>query len=372
MKVTAHPIPEVIESNVGPVADLRAITHDPSNSEQWLSTTTTLFNPNDGLVYLGLTHQGGDILYRFDPGTGKSECLDYKSIRVDREVKVHRSLELAPDGRLFGGSAGLITMKDRESVPGGQIWSFDPETKEYDVYGIPSPGDYIQHITVDFDRMLAYGGTYPVPFFFVYDLKARKTIHQTFIGALPHKTAIDDNGRAWTGYSPSADVSVGEDYLMSYDPDTDKVTFHDAQLPGVGQTDNKQIDDIMNLGDGYIYMGSVSGAFSRLNPDTLEVEWLGKPAPGMRLCGIDEGPDGLIYIATGAFYGQVGDDRNTRLFAFDRKTKQFTNHGIISDPDFGDVCSAVHSLSVGDDGTLWVGETDNGVRSGCLWECRVT
>ena len=65
------------------------------------------------------------------------------------------------------------------------------------------------------------------------------------------------------------------------------------------------------------------------------------------------------------------DDAPTRIFTYDRRTNQFTGLGRIYDPDFGDANAVVHSLSIGDDGTLWVGETDNPKRSGCLWECRV-
>jgi hypothetical protein len=66
MKVIAHPLPEVY----GDCPSVRAVTHDKSRSNEWISTTSTLFNPNDGLVYAGLTHLGGDLLWAFDPKTG--------------------------------------------------------------------------------------------------------------------------------------------------------------------------------------------------------------------------------------------------------------------------------------------------------------
>ncbi len=371
MKVIAHPLPEVYNRKHGKLNDLRTITHDPKHRQEWLSTTTVRWHPGDGYVYLGLTQMDGDIFYRFDRETGEAECLDYLSIRVNNEVKIHRSLEIAPDGRMIGASAGLITLKERETAPGGQIWSFDPQRNSYDVFGIPSPGDYVQHITVDFKRMVAYGCTYPVPWFFAFDLNARKTIRRVFIGAYPHKSGIDDKGRVWTGYSATADVGDGENYLMCYDPDENTVEWTDLQLPAVGRKDDKQMDDIVNFGDGYLYIGSVSGGFSRLDPENRKIEWLGKPARGMRLCGIDEGPDGDIYVTTGANYGMKGEDGVTRAHRFDRKTKQFIDLGPIYDPEFGSGCFALHALSVDDSGTLWVGETDNSERSGCLWECRV-
>jgi outer membrane protein assembly factor BamB len=371
MKAHAHPLPEVYEHRHGKLADIRAITHDRNRAQEWISTTTTLYNPNDGLVYVGLTHREGDLLYAYDPKTGKATCCNYESIRVKNEVKIHRSLILGPDGRIYGATAGLIDVRIRDESPGGQIWAYNPKAKRYEVYGIPVPHDYIQHVVFDFDRQMAYGCTYPVPWFFAFDMKAKRSKLVSFIGCLPHRSVIDDRGRVWSGWGMSADYSSADNFLICYDPDTNAIAWLDMQLPGVGQKDGKQIDDAINLGDGYLYFGTVNGGFSRLNPDTREIEWIGKPAQGMRLCGIGEGPDGLIYVLTGAFYGQKGEDRKTRVFSFDRKKKQFSELGAIYDPEFGDGCAVVHHLSIGEDGTLWVGETDNDQRSGCLWECRV-
>ena len=371
MKVYAHPLPEVYERKHGKLDDIRTITRDRNRHEEWISTTTTLYNPNDGLVYVGLTHLGGDLLYTYDPETGKATCCNYESIRVKNEVKIHRSLILGPDGRVYGATAGLINVRIRDESPGGQIWAYDPKRKRYEVYGIPVPHDYVQHVVFDFERQMAYGCTYPVPWFFAFDMKEKRSKLVSYIGCYPHRSVIDDQGRVWSGWSLSADLSSGDTNVMYYDPETNGITWLDMQLPGVGQKDHKQIDDCINLGDGYLYFGTTNGGFSRLDPEAQQVEWLGKPAPGMRLCGIGEGPDGLVYVLTGAFYGQVGDDRKTSAFSFDRETKHFTPLGVIYDPDFGDGCAVVHFLSIDGDGTLWVGETDNDQRSGCLWECRM-
>jgi len=372
MKVYAHPLPEVFERTHGKLDDIRTITHDRNRSNEWISTTTTLFNPHNGLVYAGLTHQGGDVLYAYDPKTGKATCCDYLSIRIKNEVKIHRSLLLGPDKRVYGATAGLINLRIRDESPGGQVWAYDPKTKQYEVYGVPAPHDYIQHVVFDWERQMAYGCTYPVPWFFALDMKTRTTKKCSYIGCYPHRSVIDDRGRVWSGYSLSADISTGECFMMSYDPETNEITWHEVSLPAVGTKDNKQIDDAINLGDGYVYFSSTEGGFSRLNPEKVEFEWLGKPWRGMRLCGIGEGPDGLIYLLTGAFYGMKGDDAHTHVFTYDRKTKHFTDLGRIYDPEFNDGCAVVHHLSIGSDGTLWVGETDNDKRSGYLWECRVT
>jgi hypothetical protein len=216
---------------------------------------------------------------------------------------------------------------------------------------------------------MAYGCTYPVPWFFAFDLKARETVFSAFIGALPHRSAVDGRGRVWSGYTIGAD-GTGDNYIFSYDPGDDSITWHDLQLPKCGQVDKRQIDDAITLSDGLIYFSSVDGVLARLNPEKAEIEWLGKPARGMRLCGIAEGPDKLIYLLTGAFYGMPGDDAPTRVFTFDRTKKQFHELGTIYDPECNEGCVVVHHLSIGSDGTLWVGETDNPDRSACLWECR--
>ncbi|HNZ38082.1 MAG TPA: hypothetical protein P5179_06860 [Candidatus Latescibacteria bacterium] len=365
MNVFAHPMPEVY----GDCADIRAITHDRTQSQKWISTTSTLFNPNDGLTYVGLTHLGGDLLWAYDPATGKSRSCGYLEIRGENEVKIHRSLELGPDGRIYGATAGLTDVKARLTSPGGQIWAYDPRTGVFESFGIPVPNDYVQHVTFDWKRRMAYGCTYPVPWFFAYDLEARETVFSAFTGALPHRSAVDRNGRVWSGYTNTADIS-GENFLFFYDPDANALTWTDLHIPKCGQADKMQVDDMVALADGFVYVASVDGVLARLDPDAHEIEWLGKPARGMRMCGIGEGPDGLVYCLTGAFYGMPKEDRPTRVFAFDRSTKQFRELGQIFDPEFGDGCAVVHHLSIAPDGTLWVGETDNDQRSGCLWECR--
>jgi hypothetical protein len=371
MQVISHPIRESFEKKHGKIDDLRSFTHGSAHSGDWISVTTTLFNSNDGLVYLGLTDMSGDIFYAMDPATGKSECLDYLSIRAKNEVKIHRSLQIAPDGKLCAGSAGLIDVRTRDESPGGQIWIYDPETRKYRVLGIPAEHDYVQHVTYDFERQLVYGATYPVPFFFVYDMTCRVTRRKTYIGAYPHRTVIADDGTVWTGYGMSADIANGLNMMMSYNPGTDEITWHEWSLPAVGQAgDNCQLDDAVNLGDGYLYFATVNGGFSRMDQKSGELEWLGKPARGMRICGIDEGSDGLIYLATGANYGLKGDDGLCGVWSFDRKTGHFANHGVLRDQN-GDECASVHSLTIGDDGRIWIGETDNGKRSGFLWECRL-
>ena len=86
-------------------------------------------------------------------------------------------------------------------------------------------------------------------------------------------------------------------------------------------------------------------------------------SPGGRLEGMDFGRDGLLYMGGGSMYC-------TRISVYDRESGKVTDLGPIYDPERDETCIIVHALAVTDDGTLYIGETDNPERSGFLWECK--
>ena len=147
-----------------------AAADDRQKYENMVAFTSLLFHPGDGELYCGLTAYNNDILYRFDPDAKAFEGLHYGEIAEPFEVKVHRSLELASDGTIYGASACLYSVDKRREAPGGALFKIPPGADRAEKMGIPADHDYIQTITLDDVRGLIYGQTYPVFRFFVHDL----------------------------------------------------------------------------------------------------------------------------------------------------------------------------------------------------------
>jgi hypothetical protein len=117
---------------------------------------------------------------------------------------------------------------------------------------------------------------------------------------------------------------------------------------------------MVNGGDGFIYIGSVSGGLFRLNPGEVKVEYLGKPLTGLRMAAMTIGPGGEIFAI-----GGMGEE--SRLFSYDREDGKFVIHGAIID-EKGQSPYITHHVVMSDSRTFYSGETDNPKRGGFLWE----
>ena len=234
-------------------------------------------------------------------------------------------------------------------------------TDEIKILAIPVSHEYIQTIALDKKRKIIYGFTWPSHNFFKYNVKTGMSTNFGRMGSHPHIPSVDDNGNLWGQWSLYGNSQA---YLFKYNPYDDKPAFLRKSLPGTYTLDTGGIDGMLNGGDGYVYIGTVSGSLLRLNPKNVEIEYLGKPYPGTRLAGLAIGNDGLLY-------GGGGENYNTFLFAYDREKKKFYDIARIYDPDINEACVIVHHITITEDRTIYAAETDNFERSGFLWECEV-
>jgi outer membrane protein assembly factor BamB len=325
-----------------------------------IAFTTVEYNPADGLVYCGITACDNDILFTFDPASKKFESLNYQKVGEKYDIKIHRSLILDDDGMMYGATAGLPEPFEYLKAPGGKVFSLNTKTKEIKILDIPCPHDYIQCIAMDKKRKIIYGYTWPLNKFFRFDLATGKSTNFEAIGAGPHIPAVDDAGNLWGSW---ATFGSGDKRLMRYHPDEGVIDFNRTLLPKLHGNDGGDIDGMVNGGDGYIYVGTVSGGLVRLDPKNAEFEYLGKPYPGTRLAGLCIGKDGLLY-------GGGGENYNTYIFAYDRESKKFYPNVRLHDTDSNAACVIVHHICITDDGTVYAAETDNLERSGYLFECK--
>jgi hypothetical protein len=331
--------------------------------DNYIAFTCLLANPNDGLLYCGVTAFNNDILHVFDPGTGRFQSLGYQHVAEPFEIKVHRSLELASDGTIYGASACLHGLDQRREAPGGALFRYHPSGR-VEKLAVPVRYDYIQTISLDDSRGLIYGQTYPVFNFFVYHLGSGDTDDFGYLGSITHLSASDDDGCLWGTWDPV------QHHLFKYDPARgDIVYFHhglpdgasmaNIMYPGAGP-----VDCMLNGGDDFIYIGTTGGTLLRLDPRTAEVKYLGKPYASRRMPGLKVWRDGLLL-------GVVGDSELSCLFTYDRETGRFADLGPIVDSESGLRLYRTHDLAVLGDRRVFVAETDVPSRSGYLWECEI-
>ncbi|KPJ60477.1 MAG: hypothetical protein AMS15_06375 [Planctomycetes bacterium DG_23] len=351
-------------------------THEDFRRNRY-AFTCLVYHPGERKIYCGTTNFANDLVCTFDPETGEFESKNYASFGEEYEIKIHRGIWLGRDGKIYAATSCLHDTNERLDAPGGKVFSYDPKTDEYALLCIPSAHDYIQTITLDAEREMIYGMTYPVFNFFAYSIREDRVVYEQFMRSITHIGAVDDAGGYWGTWGV-------RHHLFRYDPEQNRVRFfkhglpvpcENLMYPGAGP-----IDCMINGGDGFLYVGTEKAELYRIDPNTGEVIYLGKPHPANRLPAICLGEDGLIY-------GTAGDDYNCIIFTYDRNSGAFKNLGVVRETEAAVVKRAANPK--GKDVTsgrslyrphdfiklaskLYVGETDNRDRNNYLWECELS
>jgi hypothetical protein len=360
-KVTHHILRDI--KSGGYIEDTSRMTDEQRRN--LVAFTCLLYHPHDGGIYCGITAFDGEIFWRYDPAAKSFISLHYGQVAEEFEVKIHRSLCLAPDGTIYGATACLYTVNERLRAPGGAIFRHAPGSAVPEKLAIPVQYDYIQTIALDEQRRLIYGLTYPVFNFFVYHLDTGEVEDYDYIGSITHISAIDDVGCFWGTWD------VAHHHLFKYDPATREITWFHHGTPDAAREANIMypgagpVDVMINGGDGYLYIGTTGGSLCRLDPTTAEVECLGHPGPSRRLPGLLVWDDDLLL-------GAGGDEEGGFVFTYSRKTGAINRLGPIIDTQSGLPLYRVHDVCrLGDTNTIFVAETDVPNRSGYLWECEL-
>ena len=339
----------------------------------WSSFDCLQWNPDDDCVYCGITDFSQDIFYRYNRKLEKFETMDYPSVPdATFDAKFHRSLERDDDGTLWAATALLHDVDQYNTAPGGSIIHIDPATKKIEKVCIPIPHVYIQAIVLDRKRRLIHGITFTPEKLFTYNITTGEVTDHGQFGsgfamAQPECPALDSNGTFWSFWGVTrawmSDTGPRPFRLLSLNPDTMKLTFHDVSLPKLTPADTGKADGMLTGRDGYVYIGSGAGALYRLDPKTVKVTYIGKPVPGVRMAGMAYGPDGNIYMACGR--------PDAYIVRFTPGPDTFEVLGKIRDESINDQAFQIHDITITDDGTIYGGENDNFARSGYLWECKI-
>lgn len=345
--------------------------------KEWISFDCLLWNPDDDLVYCGITSFNNDIFAAYDRKTDSFVELGYERVADKYDAKFHRGLERDQEsGRLYGAVALLHDIDQYWDAPGGAIIEYDPKSGAIEKIGIPVPHNYIQSIILDQKSKMLYGQCFTPERFFSFDLKTRQAkdlgpLSCGYAMAQGQIPAQDDNGVVWASWTVTRawQMEPGVDMfrLCRFDPKVGKLEYLKT---GVPRADRKYgtvpAEAFFNLGTGCIYISADEGALYKLDPVTAKVEFLFRPIQygPSRLASLRLGPDGMAY-------GVVGVGFNTQLMRFDPKDDSYELLGKVYDESIGERAYQIHDVAITDDLVVYAGENDNEGRSSYLWECKL-
>jgi len=355
------------------IEDLRS---DVGYCNDWISFDSLAWDNLTEKLYIGLTSINTDIFHVFNQTNQKFQSLGFQRISDKFDAKFHRSLEIDQDGMIYAATALLHDQNQQHQAPGGKLIQYNPKTDEYLVLAIPIPHHYIQSIKLDSKRKLIYGFTYPGEYFFKFDLETQQTKILAYIGngvmmCQPHYSALDQQGKLWGTWG---ETRAFEDLpgpnpirIFSYDPDYNHFNWFTHGFPKVNNNDTARVDTMLTASDSLIYVGTVAGGFSRLNPRDGSVENLGSPYKGERLAGLTQTPNGLIFGAGNSGFGKDKKGKS-RLFVFNPENGKLEDLGPIIDDKLEKGAVKIHTLVAASNTKLYAGENDNIYRSSYLWE----
>jgi hypothetical protein len=341
--------------------------------KEWISFDCSLYNRDDGRVYLGITSFAADIFKAYDRKSDKFVDLGYARVADKFDAKFHRSLERGSDGCFYGAIALLHCVDKFLQAPGGAIVQYNPKTNAIKKLGIPLPHVYIQSIAIDTARDVIYCQCFAPEKLASFNLRTGEVkdfgLIGTGIGGMcqPENLCIDDQGGVWSSWqltrawqnSPGVDCQR----LCKIDPQQQRIIFFKEGLPNPnGSYGTIKAEGLFNFHDGHLYSSGGNGSIFRVNIENGKAEHLFTPITDRpsRLASMAIGKDGCAY-------GITGRGGHCQLLKFDFQRSKYELLGKIVDPG-GEPCFQVHHVSFADDGTLYACENDVPYRSGYLWE----
>ncbi len=223
----------------------RDLGPDAINRRLW-SSWGDICVAGDGRVYLGIGDHGNDVggdarcfLYRWDPKRKVLErVVDMNAVVPPQPgqpawSKIHARIDEGPDGKIYfsctlndGNRAGQPAYHWTEQLPGGQLYSFDPQSGKTSVFASLPPKRCTATSLLDRERQvwwcnLEAGAGNAL---WCLDLKSRKPIFQAPDGSMGFNRA----------FALARDGSVyfnGKDRLWCCEPARDRLAARDAAFP---------------------------------------------------------------------------------------------------------------------------------------------
>ena len=334
---------------------------------------TSLQTGKNGKLYIGFTSMDHPVA-EYDTKTGEHRDIGLMFNPPQNNIplhdKVHNSLAMDENDVLYVGQ-GLNTSWDGgpyafdlKKYGGGRLFAYDTKTEAVTDFGVMVPFNAIHGLVYNKKTRSVCGYTIPDNHFFRFEIDKRKVTDYGKISDYAcHNFITDAEGNAYGAYlmKRNYDTGIGQQdikkgtYLMKYDVKKDELLKTRNMIVYGMEYDifgNVGVDSWILTSGGEVFGGTaIGGSIFKVNKDDT-IEFVGKPALGPRLTSMEEGKDGLIYGCAGF--------PHMSLFTFDPKTYEIKNHGIICEEGLH---WYLHCIAIGEDGTIYGGETDAGKAS---------
>jgi hypothetical protein len=264
-----------------------------------------------------------------------------------------------------------------DKFPGGRILRYNPARGDEGVYLEESPAivddlglilakNSIYALTIDNQKDVLYGITYPDAHFFSFDINTRRSQDYgpmldtlVFSGperswrSLPRALLVLEDGRVLT--------SGIEGYLTIFDPTTGKFDYTRHRIPGEyweswNYIGYPVIEQLIQGDDNQVWGSTSDGFIFRLDLETMNMYNLGKPRITRRIRGMTLGLDDNLYILAGEI------DEPVKLFTYNTKTRDgFLNYSYLSvdrSPYYQKRGYQFEAITVGKDNSIFIGESD--------------
>jgi hypothetical protein len=303
---------------------------------------------------------GNTAICSYDPKTDKVSFeleLDkasaiYSNAETPGHGKIHGNIASDSKGMLyFAGYMGMSYNHEYtrawypKSYAGGALIKYDPQTKNVDYFGIPSPYGATVGLYYDEKRNILNGITPDRAKFWRVKLSAMELNRYE---SLARMSRLEDRVREMimdkNGFCYFANDVGG---LTKFNPDTEEFTDIDIKLPGKLMDFRASVVSSKNI----IYCISTDGYVWSFDPETNKLEEfghiLGIPGQGHYTPNIalDEEWERLYFIA-GNHGGKVLEEALEILTVLDLRTKKYHWIGQVEGVEgcFGALCSKNHTV----------------------------
>jgi hypothetical protein len=323
----------------------------------------------DGVLY-GATSGARSHLFRLNPLHGYVEPLGW----LQGSKTVHHSVAVSQSGDVYiGASNGVDNGGQNPGNVSGHLLKYEPEKRRQvppDAQASECPvtdlgavvdGDGIYSLTIDRERNVLYGLTYPSGAFFSYDIaRSKLQIFGTVAGKRAQGEKFENEktvARALIVDRQGDVFASGEDgFLFRFDGKRQVLSRLAVRVPCVpGREAYNRVDAWAEGQEGILYGGTSDGYLFRLDSNALSVSNLGKPLNQYRIRG-------LVLGSNGKFYGVGGDDDEmARLFSYDPLTGGYEMLGMIDvnhRPYYAWQAYVIDAMAVGLDGTVYLGQSE--------------
>jgi hypothetical protein len=301
-----------------------------------LPNTNLIRLPIDRNSISSLTSVGSYIIGGTSAAEGKAPFLftasltDQKMINVyDLESFVTQQQSIT-SGFCTGASNTLYvgTLPSEGSSNSGHLLSIslgkDGDLTIEDV-GTPILGEGILALTINSEKNILFGISYPSGYFFTFDLQNYETaVYDNLLATKEQLSTYRDFALAPNQYLCKALIadekgliygSAPINRIFLFNPMEKSFSFLEKPIPAVwGRETMGAVESWTKSKEGLLYAGiSGDGQLIEINPNSKQIKNLGKPIMMNRLRGLTYGADGKIYGIAGSAPGYA------HLFSYDTR-----------------------------------------------------